>query len=113
MSSFGFAIAVHPREPGTAWFVPAAKDECRVPVDGRLVVTRSTDGGASFSSHARGLPAAPGYDLVYRHALVVDTSGTRLATASTSGNLWVSENGGEDWQCLSAHLPPVSGLAFG
>lgn len=112
-SSFGFAVAVHPREPGTAWFVPAVKDECRVPVDGRLVVTRTTDGGASFSSHARGLPAAPGYDLVYRHALVVDASGTRLAIASTSGNLWVSENGGEDWQCLSAHLPPVGALAFG
>lgn len=25
-SSFGFAVAVHPREPDTAWFVPAARD---------------------------------------------------------------------------------------
>lgn len=110
---FGFAVAAHPREPGTAWFAPAVKDECRVPVDGQLVVTRTRDGGTSFESFSEGLPAAPGYDLVYRHALVVDGSGQRLAMASTSGNLWLSEDGGERWQGLSYHLPPVSALAFG
>lgn len=112
-SVFGFAVAVHPREPATAWFVPAVKDECRVPVDGRLVVTRTRDGGASFETLTRGLPPPPAYDLIYRHALGVDASGERLAMASTSGNLWLSENGGDDWQCLSTHLPPVSALAFG
>ena len=112
-SAFGFAVAVHPHDPLTAWFVPAVKDECRVPVDAALVVSRTRDGGARFEPLARGLPAAPAYDLVYRHALVVDASGERLAMASTSGNAWVSENGGEDWQALSHHLPPVSALAFG
>lgn len=111
-SVFGFAVAVHPQQPATAWFVPAVKDECRVPVDGRLVVTRTRDGGASFETLTRGLPPPPAYDLVYRHALGVDASGKRLAMASTSGNLWLSENGGDDWQCLSTHLPPVSALAF-
>ena len=42
-SSFGFAVAVHPREPDTAWFVPAIKDERRIPVDGELVVSRTRD----------------------------------------------------------------------
>ena len=40
-SVFGFAVAVHPREPDTAWFVPEIKDEKRIPVDGRLVVVRA------------------------------------------------------------------------
>src|SRR5262249_53634347 len=40
-SVFGFGVAVHPREPNTAWFVPAIKDERRIPVDGKLVVTRT------------------------------------------------------------------------
>src|SRR3546814_9484642 len=31
--SFGFAVAVHPERPGTAWFVPAIKDEYRYPKD--------------------------------------------------------------------------------
>ncbi len=44
-SAFGFAVAVHPHDADTAWFVPALDDECRVPVDGAVVVTRTRDGG--------------------------------------------------------------------
>ena len=47
-SAFGFAVAVHPRDPETAWFVPAVKDECRLPVNAQLVVTRTRNGGQSF-----------------------------------------------------------------
>lgn len=112
-SSFGFAVAVHPHDPDTAWFVPAVKDECRVPVDGQLVVTRTRDGGETFSAYGDGLPPAPGYDLVYRHGLAVDGSGERLAMGSTTGGLWVSEQAGENWSCLSAHLPPIYCVRFG
>jgi hypothetical protein len=112
-SVFGFAVAAHPRDPETAWFVPAVKDECRVPVDGRLVVTRTTDGGQTFASLGDGLPAAGSYDLIYRHALDVDDSGARLAIGSTTGNLWTSEDGGDHWILVSAHLPPIAQVAFG
>ena len=47
-STFGFAVAVHPRDPDTAWFVPEIKDEKRIPREGKLVVTRTRDGGKSF-----------------------------------------------------------------
>ena len=30
-STFGFAVAAHPDDPQTAWFVPAVKDEVRIP----------------------------------------------------------------------------------
>lgn len=106
-STFGFAVAAHPHDPLTAWFVPAEKDECRVPVDGRLVVTRTRDGGQSFEALTRGLPPSGCFDLIYRHALAVDASGTRLAMGSTTGSLWVSDDGGESWQELSSHLPPI------
>ena len=36
-STFGFAVAVHPKAPDTAYFVPAISDAQRVPLDGRLV----------------------------------------------------------------------------
>lgn len=111
-SKFGFAVAVHPADPRTAWFVPAVKDERRVPVDGRLVVARTRDGGESFEVLGDGLPAEHAYDLVYRHALDVDRSGARLAMGSTTGNLWVSEDGGARWAHLSAHLPPIRQVAF-
>jgi len=112
-SSFGFAVAVHPREPDTAWFVPAVKDQYRVPVDGKFVVTRTRDGGRTFERFSNGLPPAPAYDLVYRHGLAVDDSGTRLAMGSTTGALWTSGDGGESWQLISAHLPPVYCVRFG
>ncbi|CAB3792374.1 hypothetical protein LMG28688_03496 [Paraburkholderia caffeinitolerans] len=112
-SSFGFAVAVHPREPDTAWFVPAVKDACRIPVDGRFVVTRTRDGGHTFERFSSGLPPAPAYDLVYRHGLAVDETGSRLAMGSTTGALWTSDDGGEHWRLVSAHLPPVYCVRFG
>ena len=112
-SSFGFAVAVHPTEPDTAWFVPATKDEKRFPVDARLVVTRTRDGGKSFDILNQGLPDEAAYDLVYRHGLDISGDGERLVFASTTGSLWVSENQGDNWQKISAHLPPVFCVRFG
>lgn len=112
-SGFGFTVAIHPQQPDTAWFVPAVKDECRIPVDGQLVVTRTRDGGRSFEALSAGLPPPPAYDLVYRHGLAVDAGGDRLAMGSTTGGLWISEDGGERWDCISAHLPPVYCVRFG
>lgn len=111
-SVFGFAVAVHPKDPDTAWFVPAVKDACRVPVDAKFVVTRTTDGGQTWETLDSGLPTTPSYDLVYRHGLVVDDSGTLLATGSTTGNFWISENAGDTWQQLSSSLPPIATLAI-
>lgn len=111
-SGFGFAVAVHPRDPDTAWFVPAVKDERRVPVDARLVVSRTRDGGQSFEVLDRGLPA-PSYDLVYRHALDVDETGTTLAMGSTSGSLWISTDSGDSWTTVSSNLPPIYAVRFG
>jgi hypothetical protein len=31
---------------------------------------------------------------------------------STTGSLWVSENGGDAWVHVSAHLPPVHAVCF-
>ena len=101
-----------PQRPDTAWFVPAVKDERRVPVDGKLVVSRTTDGGKTFDVLDRGLPA-PSYDLVYRHALDVDATGNVLAMGSTTGGLWISTDGGDSWRTVSTNLPPIYAVRFG
>ncbi|HKI36496.1 MAG TPA: hypothetical protein VKA46_31850 [Gemmataceae bacterium] len=111
-SSFGFAVAVHPRDPETAWFVPAIKDEKRIPVGGRFVVTRTRDGGRTCEVLSRGLPTGDAYDIVYRHALDVDDTGDTLALGSTTGSLWVSDDGGDSWQAVSNHLPPIYCVRF-
>jgi photosystem II stability/assembly factor-like uncharacterized protein len=109
---FGFAVAAHPKDPQAAWFVPAIKDEIRMPRDGALCVTRTQDGGKSWQTLRDGLPQRDAYDLIYRHGLDVDESGSRLAMGSTTGALWVSENAGERWQLVSAHLPPIYAVRF-
>ena len=105
-------MAAHPRDPDTAWFVPAHSDERRIPVDGKVVVTRTRDGGASFETLSDGLPREHAYDLTFRHALDVDETGERLVFGSTTGSVWVSEDGGESWQTVSNHLPPVYAVRF-
>jgi len=109
---FGFAVAVHPRDPATAWFVPALKDEMRLPRDGALAVTRTTDGGQSWQSFREGLPQRDAFDLVYRHGLDVDGAGEHLAMGSTTGGLWTSDDAGESWQLVNAHLPPIYAVRF-
>lgn len=105
--AFGFAVAVHPKDPLTAWFVPGEKDEYRLPQDETFCVTKTSDGGKTFRHVTKGLPPKPAFDLVLRHALDVDRTGRRLAFGSTTGNLWISSDAGEGWQLLSGHLPPV------
>jgi hypothetical protein len=109
---FGFAVAVHPTDPDTAWLIPAVKDETRIPVDAKVVVSRTRDAGKTWEVLERGLPSPPAYDIAFRHALDVDATGTRLAFGSTTGGLWVTENGGDEWTQLSANLPPVYAVRF-
>jgi hypothetical protein len=104
---FGFAVVAHPSDPATAWFVPAIKDEMRIPRDGALAVTRTRDGGRTWDVLREGLPQRDAFDLVYRHGMDVDAAGRRLAMGSTTGALWASETGGDDWQLVNAHLPPI------
>ncbi|MGH6960745.1 MAG: WD40/YVTN/BNR-like repeat-containing protein [Dongiaceae bacterium] len=112
-SKFGFAVAVHPKDPNTAWFVPGVKDECRIPVDAKLVVARTRDGARSFDVLTQGLPQSHAYDIVYRHGLAVDGSGARLAMGSTTGHLWVSEDAGDNWTLAAGNLPPINCVRFG
>lgn len=111
-SSFGFAAATHPNNADVAWFAPAIRDALRIPVDGKFVVTRTRDGGRNFAVIDAGLPPQAAYDLVYRHGLDVDASGTHLAMGSTTGGLWLSHDSGESWHNFSAHLPPIYCVRF-
>lgn len=107
---FGFAIAADPHDASTAWVVPATSDELRIPVDRALCVCRTEDGGQSWQDFRAGLPQEHCYDLVFRHAL--DISGERLAFGTTTGNLFLSDDRGENWTCIHHHLPMVYSVRF-
>jgi hypothetical protein len=111
-SSFGFVVAVHPHDPDTAWFVPAVKDEHRIPVAAQVVVARTRDGGVTSEVLRNGLPQEHAYDLTYRHGLDVDGQGQAVAFGTTTGSLWISNDQGDSWQCVSTHLPPIYAVRF-
>ena len=112
-SDFGFAVAAHPGDADTAWFVPGVADQQRVPVDGALVVNRTRDGGRSFETLRTGLPSAHCYDLIYRHGLAVADDGRTLLMGSTTGSLWASGDAGDRWVAVSSQLPPIYAVRFG
>jgi hypothetical protein len=79
----------------------------------KLVVNRTRDGGKTFETLRSGLPHESCYDLIYRHGLVIDETGRRLLMGSTTGGLWASEDAGDCWATVSAHLPPIYAVRFG
>ncbi len=109
---FGFPVAVHPAKPETAWLVPMQSDQHRMTVGGKLVVMRTDDGGESWVRQTEGLPQENAWDFPFRHAFDVAPSGDTLVFGTTSGNLYVSENGGESWDTLSNNLPPIYSTRF-
>jgi photosystem II stability/assembly factor-like uncharacterized protein len=111
-SVFGFAAAVHPQHGDTAWFVPAMSDERRLPIEGKVIVTRTRDGGKSFDTLTKGLPQTHAYDIAFRHCLDIDSTGKVLAFGSTTGSVWITENEGDSWTSVSTNLPPVYSVRF-
>ena len=76
-------------------------------------MTRTRDGGKSFEVLRKGLPQQHCYDLIYRHGLAITGDGNTLMMGSTTGGLWLSEDGGDSWAALSNTLPPIYSVAFG
>lgn len=108
---FGFPVGVHPTNPDVAWLVPMQSDMVRTPVNARLSVVRTDDGGETWTEHVEGLPS-PAYDFPFRHGFAVGGDGDSLALGTTSGNLYTSDDGGRSWQCLSNSLPPIYSVRF-
>ena len=109
-ANFGFAIAAHPDNPDVAWVVPGISDEIRVAYDQALCVCRTEDGGKSWQSFNQGLPQENVFDITYRHAL--DIHQNEVVFGTTTGNLYLSKNDGESWECLSHNLPMIYSLEF-
>ena len=47
------------------------------------------------------------------HGLAIDDTGDCLAIGSSTGNVWVSENGGDEWVQVSSTLPQIYAVRWG
>ncbi len=107
---FGFAIAVADDNPEQAWVAPADSDAIRVAINGSLCISRTDDGGKTWKQQRNGLPQQGCFDIVYRHALA--TSGDAVAFGTTTGNLFISNDRGDNWQVINNYLPMVHSVQF-
>lgn len=108
---FGFPVTADAKNGRTAWLVPGRSDQQRMAIDGGLFVARTDDGGETWRALRRGLPQECAYDVVYRHALA-NKDGV-VAFGSTTGNLYISEDGGEGWEAAANNLPPIYSVRMG
>src|SRR5205809_187755 len=106
-SDFGFPIVVHPHDADTVYVMPL-EGPTRTCPGGAPAVWRSENGGESWSRLARGLPRKQSYFTVLRDAMDVDRlKAPALYFGTTTGQLWIGREGGEQWDCLFDSLPPI------
>lgn len=106
-SDFGFPIEVHPHDADTIYVVPL-EPMTRTCPGGVPAVWRSENGGNSWKKLTRGFPKKESYFTVLRDAMDIDEcKSPALYFGTTTGQLWIGRDGGEEWDCLFDSLPPI------
>ncbi|MBI2423921.1 MAG: exo-alpha-sialidase [Candidatus Hydrogenedentes bacterium] len=109
-STFGFPIALSPRQPDTLFIALQESDEFRMAIDGKLAIHRSTDAGKSWQALRKGLPDKT-WAGVMRQALTTDSlDETGVYFGTSSGQIYYSRNNGDSWQAIPCTLPRINSL---
>ena len=106
----GFPIVVHPRDPDTAWVFPMDGTDVwpRTSPGGRPAVYVTRDGGKIWQRCDTGLPSSQAWWTVKRQSMAADRQASvGLYFGTSSGELWMSRDEGERWECLAQHLPEI------
>jgi photosystem II stability/assembly factor-like uncharacterized protein len=108
-STFGFPIAVHPRDPDMVWTLPLNGDiEGRFPPNASAAVWKSSDGGETWRDMRDGLPQRDCFFTVLRQSMATDKqdrAGVYFGT--NSGSVFASRDEGESWGEIARHLPTI------
>jgi len=106
-SDFGFPIVVHPHDADTVYVMPLDASTRTCP-GSAPAVWRSENAGESWKRLARGLPKKESYFTILRDAMTIDElKSPALYFGTTTGQLWIGRDGGEEWSCLFESLPPI------
>lgn len=107
-SDFGFPIAVHPHNPDVVYVMPL-EPMTRTCPSHSPAPWRSENGGKTWSKSAKGLPKKDSYFTILRDGMDIDEfKSPALYFGTTTGQLWIGRDGGEEWSCLFDSLPPIN-----
>ena len=106
-SDFGFPIVVHPHDPDMVYVMPL-EPMTRTCPGGTPAVWRSRNGGKSWKRLSKGLHKRNSYFTVLRDAMTIDTlKSPALYFGTTTGQLWLGRESGDEWKCVFDSLPPI------
>jgi photosystem II stability/assembly factor-like uncharacterized protein len=106
-TEFGFPVVAHPRRGDTIYLFPLVDAGERFPKDGRAMVYRSKDAGATWEGLGDGLPEGL-YAAVMRDAMCVDDAEPAgIYFGTREGTVYGSNDEGDSWQVVAEHLPDV------
>lgn len=105
---FGFPIVVHPHNPDVVYVMPLEPMTRGCP-GGATAVWRSENGGDSWKPLRNGLPKKESFFTVLRDGMAFDEcKAPAIYFGTTTGQLWMGREGGEEWTCLFDKLPPIN-----
>ena len=106
-TDYGFASAIHPRDPKMAYLFPLEFPVRMSPAATGPGVWRTKDRGRTWTRLANGLPRGSRYE-VMRDGMAtdrLDPAGVYFGT--TNGEIWGSADEGRSWSLIAQHLPPI------
>ncbi|HEY5106635.1 MAG TPA: glycosyl hydrolase [Caulobacteraceae bacterium] len=110
VGDIGFTVIPHPRDADTAWVFPMDGTDVwpRTSPGGKPAAYRTKDAGKSWARQDRGFPREQGWFTVKRQAFCADAADPLgLYLGTTGGELWMSDDEGENWRSIAAHLPEI------
>lgn len=110
VGDIGFTMTVHPRNDKTAWVFPMDGTQVwpRTSPDGKPAVYATHDGGETWQRRDTGMPKEQAWWTVKRQAMCCDSHDpVGLYFGTTSGELWMGRDEGQDWECIAQHLPEI------
>jgi photosystem II stability/assembly factor-like uncharacterized protein len=105
-NAYGFAAAIHPRDPETAYVIPLDAKDRLAPEPG-IAVYGTRDRGRTWKRLARGLPKGARVEVMREGMSTdrLDPAGIYFGTQT--GEVWASADEGRTWEQVAQYLPAV------
>jgi hypothetical protein len=110
VGDIGFPMVVHPRDADTAWVFPMDGTTVwpRTSPEGKPGAYVTRNGGDTWQRLDSGLPESQAWWTVKRQAMTADAQDpVGLYFGTTSGEVWMSGDEGNQWTCIARHLPEI------